>query len=124
MNMSVDEAMQYAQYRLEQAFEEWLRSDEPSGDCESVQRQWDGSRTHQELVDELQPVMVLTWEVNQLRTELDQERKRLDWALSREAFYDHTTQVFFCDRAFKITKPQARISTDNPRATIDEIMGE
>ena len=61
-------------------------------------------------------------EVNGLTGELGRERERLDWAVSRESFYDHTTQVFFCDRAFKIPKPQVRIETDNFRATIDELM--
>ena len=61
-------------------------------------------------------------EVNGLTGELDRERERLDWAVSRESFYDHTTRVFFCDRAFKIPKPQVRIETDNFRATIDELM--
>jgi len=59
-----------------------------------------------------------------LRAELEQERKRLDWALKHDSFYDHTTQVFFCDPAFKIMNPQVRIETDNPRATIDELMGD
>ena len=61
-------------------------------------------------------------EVNGLTGELDRERERLDWAVSRESFYDHTTRVFFCDRAFKIPNPQVRIETDNFRATIDELM--
>ena len=61
-------------------------------------------------------------EVNGLTGELGRERERLDWAVSRESFYDHTTHVFFCDRAFKIPKPQVRIETDNFRATIDELM--
>ena len=62
-------------------------------------------------------------QVNGLTGELGRERKRLDWAVSRESFYDHTTRVFFCDRAFKIPNPQVRIETDNFRATIDELMG-
>ena len=61
-------------------------------------------------------------EVNGLTGELGRERERLDWVVSRESFYDHTTRVFFCDRAFKIPKPQVRIETDNFRATIDELM--
>jgi hypothetical protein len=61
-------------------------------------------------------------QVNGLTGELGRERERLDWAVSRESFYDHTTHVFFCDRAFKIAKPQVRIETDNFRATIDELM--
>ena len=61
-------------------------------------------------------------QVNGLTGELGRERKRLDWAVSRESFYDHTTHVFFCDRAFKIPKPQVRIETDDFRATIDELM--
>ena len=61
-------------------------------------------------------------QVNGLTGELGRERERLDWAVSRESFYDHTTRVFFCDRAFKIPKPQVRIETDDFRATIDELM--
>ncbi|MDQ5902674.1 MAG: ead/Ea22-like family protein [Pseudomonadota bacterium] len=61
-------------------------------------------------------------EVNGLTGELGRERKRLDFSLNREGFYDHTTRVFFCDRAFKIPNPQVRIETDNFRATIDELM--
>ena len=80
--MTVDEAMNYARDELESAFEKWLSDECPSGDCESVQRQWDESFVHQELVDELQPVMALTWEVSQLREENERLRKdaeRLDW---------------------------------------------
>lgn len=65
--ITVDEAMNHARNELERAFEKWLTDECPSGDCESVQRQWDDSFAHQELVDELQPVMVLTFEVHQLR---------------------------------------------------------
>jgi len=61
-------------------------------------------------------------EVNGLTGELGRERERLDFSLNREGFYDHTTRVFFCDRAFKIAKPQVRIETDDPRATIDDLM--
>ena len=61
-------------------------------------------------------------QVNGLTGELERERKRLDFSLNREGFYDHTTRVFFCDRAFKIANPQVRIGTDDPRATIDELM--
>ena len=61
-------------------------------------------------------------EVNGLTGELGRERKRLDFSLNREGFYDHTTRIFFCDRAFKIAKPQVRIETDDPRATIDDLM--
>ena len=61
-------------------------------------------------------------EVNGLTGELGRERNRLDFSLNCEGFYDHTTHVFFCDRAFKIAKPQVRIETDDPRATIDELM--
>jgi hypothetical protein len=68
--MTVDEALEYAQNALERAFENWLESEQPSGDCESVHRQWDESYAHQELLDELQPVMALTWEVRRLREEL------------------------------------------------------
>ena len=63
-------------------------------------------------------------EVNGLTGEIERERKRLDFSLNREGFYDHTTRVFFCDRAFKIANPQVRIGTDDPRATIDELMGQ
>lgn len=67
--MTVDEALNHAQNELESAFEKWLSDECPSGDCESVQHQWDESFVHQELVDELQPVMALTWEVRRLREE-------------------------------------------------------
>lgn len=60
-------------------------------------------------------------QVNGLTGELGRERKRLDWALKHDSFYDHTTGVFFCDPAFKIPQPQVRIETDNFRATIDEL---
>ena len=63
-------------------------------------------------------------EVNGLTGELESERKRLDWALKHDSFFDHTTGVFFCDPAFKIPQPQVRIETDNFRATIDELMGQ
>ena len=69
--MTVDEALNHAQNELESAFEKWLSDECPSGDCESVQRQWDESFVHQELVDELRPVMALTWEVRRLRECLD-----------------------------------------------------
>ena len=61
-------------------------------------------------------------EVNGLTGELESERKRLDFSLNREGFYDHTPRVFFCDRAFKIPNPQVRIETENPRDTIDALM--
>ena len=67
--MNVDEALEYAKNALDRAFEDWLESERPSGDCESVHRQWDQSFAHQELVDELRPVMALTWEVRRLREE-------------------------------------------------------
>ena len=73
---TVDEALNHAQNELESAFEKWLSDECPSGDCESVQRQWDESFVHQELVDELQPVMALTWEVRRLREE--NERLRIE----------------------------------------------
>lgn len=72
--MTVDEAMNHAQSELECAFEKWLTDECPSGDCESVESQWNESFVHQELVDELQPVMVLTWEVRRLREENDRQR--------------------------------------------------
>ena len=65
--MNIDEALEYAQNALERAFEDWLETKRPSGDCESVHRQWDNSYARLELVDELQPVMVLTTEVRRLR---------------------------------------------------------
>lgn len=87
--ITVDEALEYAQNALERAFEDWLDSERPSGDCESVQRQWDESFAHLELVDELQPVLALTWEVCQLQAENDRLRienaalradsARIDW---------------------------------------------
>ena len=78
--MNIDEALEYAQNALERAFEDWLETERPSGDCESVHRQWDQSFAHQELVDELRPVMALTWEVRRLREE--NERLRKDSAVS------------------------------------------
>jgi hypothetical protein len=63
-------------------------------------------------------------EVNGLTGELGRERKRLDWALKHDSFYDHTTGVFFCDPAFKILNPQVRVETDDPRAAIDSLMGQ
>jgi hypothetical protein len=80
--MTVDEALEYAQNALERAFEDWLESELPSGDCESVHRQWDDSFAHLELVDELQPVMALTWEVRRLQAENERLRKdaeRYQW---------------------------------------------
>lgn len=77
--ITVDEAMNHAQNELERAFEKWLTDECPSGDCESVQRQWDDSFAHQELVDELQPVMALTLEVRRLR----EENERLANDMSR-----------------------------------------
>lgn len=68
--MDLDEALKYVQNAMERAFEDWLESERPSGDCESVHRQWDESFAHQELADELQPVLALTWEVRRLREEL------------------------------------------------------
>lgn len=73
--MTVDDALNHAQNELESAFEKWLSDECPSGDCESVQRQWDESFVHQELVDELQPVMALTWEVRRLREENERLRE-------------------------------------------------
>jgi len=75
--MTVDEAMKYAQGQLESAFEKWLSDECPSGDVEQVQRQWDESFAHEELVNELQPVMALTWEVSSLRSEIDSAREDL-----------------------------------------------
>jgi len=79
--MNIDEALKYAQNALEMAFENWLETERPSGDCESVHRQWDDSFAHQELVDELQPVMALTWEVRRLREE--NERLRIEYIALR-----------------------------------------
>lgn len=62
--------------------------------------------------------------IARLQSELAQERKRLDWALKHDSFYDHTAQVFYCDPAFKIPHPGLRVETTNPRATIDELMGD
>ena len=41
--ITVDEAMNHARNELERAFEKWLTDECPSGDCESVQEQWDDS---------------------------------------------------------------------------------
>jgi len=84
--MNIDEALEYAQNALELAFENWLETERPSGDCESVHRQWDDSFAHQELVDELQPVMALTWEVRRLREENERLRKDAErWRWWRNA---------------------------------------
>ena len=67
-------------------------------------------------------ILALIQQRDELLAALEQERKRLDWALKHDSFYDHTTGVFFCDPAFKIINPQVRVETDDPRATIDELM--
>ena len=67
-------------------------------------------------------ILALIQQRDELLAALEQERKRLDWALKYDSFYDHTTGVFFCDPAFKILNPQVRVETDDPRATIDELM--
>ena len=54
--------------------------------------------------------------------ELRSERSRLVFALSRDAFYDHTSAVFFCDPAFKIALPQVRIETNDFRSAIDALL--
>lgn len=86
--MTVDDALKYAQNALERAFEDWLESERPSGDCESVHRQWDESFAHLELVDELQPVLSLTWEVRRLRDDAASTAGKItkmtiehDWAI-------------------------------------------
>ena len=86
--MTVDEALKYAQNALERAFEDWLESERPSGDCESVHRQWDESFANLELVDELQPVLALTCEVRRLRDDAASTSGKIikmtiehDWAL-------------------------------------------
>jgi len=92
--ITVDEAMNHARNELERAFEKWLTDECPSGDCESVQEQWDDSFAHQELVDELQPVMALTWEVHQLREENERLRKdaeRYRWLRSDASAYQAQT---------------------------------
>jgi len=92
--MNIDEALEYAQNALELAFENWLETERPSGDCESVHRQWDDSFAHQELVDELQPVMALTWEVRLLREENERLRKdaeRYRWLRSDASAYQAQT---------------------------------
>ena len=83
---------------------------------------WDAAANPSAILALIAEIDSLRDEVNGLTGELGRERERLDWAVSRESFYDHTTHVFFCDRAFKIPKPQVRIETDNFRATIDELM--
>lgn len=67
-------------------------------------------------------IIALIQQRDELLAALEQERKRLDWALKHDSFYDHTTGVFFCDPAFKILNPQVRVETDDPRATIDRLM--
>ena len=86
--MTVDEALNHAQNELESAFEKWLSDECPSGDCESVQHQWDESFVHQELVDELQPVMALTWEVRRLREENERKNRLFADAVSALAAID------------------------------------
>lgn len=115
--MSIDEALQCAQDALERAFEDWLASETPSGDRESVQRQWDESFAHRELIDELQPVMALTAEVRRLQTELEQERKRLDWAI--EHWSRGVSYLFSWDDESDIREYQ---ETTDHRAVIDELM--
>ncbi len=87
--MDLDDALKYAQNALERAFEDWLESERPSGDCESVHRRWDESFAHQELADELQPVLALTWEVRRLREE--NERLR-GWIRVEGGFNDTCTR--------------------------------
>lgn len=61
--------------------------------------------------------------LNKLRTELEQERKRLDWALAHDAmYYEWEGGWDFC---YTLDSGHAEVvSTENPRATIDELMGE
>ena len=69
-------------------------------------------------------ILALIQQRDELLAALEQERKRLDWALKYDSFYDHTTGVFFCDPAFKVLNPQVRVETDDPRATIDSLMAQ
>lgn len=67
--MDIQEALKYAEHTFQEAFEKWLADESPSGDVEQVERQWEESFTHEELVDELQPVLALTWEVKELQSD-------------------------------------------------------
>ena len=64
---------------------------------------------------------VLAGEVRELREQLAQERKRLDWALSHDAMYYKWDGVwwFHWTMSDDVTD---MIETDNPRATIDELI--
>lgn len=64
---------------------------------------------------------VLAGEVRELREQLAQERKRLDWALSHDAmYYKWQGDWCFCYTSdFDLTDI---LVTDDPRATIDELI--
>jgi len=62
------------------------------------------------------PDVVLSAEVRRLRFELEQERKRLDWALLHGASYHKETLTDY------LPEEMASHKTDNPRATIDKLM--
>lgn len=64
---------------------------------------------------------VLATEVRRLQTELEQERKRLDWALSHDAAYYKWDGVWqFC--CTTDSGNDHFLHSSNPRATIDELM--
>lgn len=91
---TVEDALKYADDVLCRAFEKWLDEERPSGDCESVQRQWDESSVHDELVDDLQPVLLLTWEVRRLQKEVE-KAYAFDWLMEKlQRAYDGEEQAF------------------------------
>ena len=58
----------------------------------------------------------------ELAAELQQERKRLDWAMAHDAmYYEWEGAWCFCYTLDDGTTDV--IETDNPRATIDKLMG-
>lgn len=61
--------------------------------------------------------------LNKLRTELEQERKRLDWALANEAVFQQPHLKLWYAASNGYQKWWA-VDDNNPRATIDKLMGE
>ena len=57
----------------------------------------------------------------ELQEELAQERKRLDWALKKQAYYARNPDRLWVDVGTGNHKWFA-VSDDNPRATIDELI--
>ncbi len=65
---------------------------------------------------------VLAAEVRRLQAEIEQERKRLDWALKNEAVYYCWGGVWRLCFNGSVLGSDEDIPTANPRATIDELM--